>query len=119
MNHFFPNEFDAPKAAFGQIVKDQYACRDACIAKAPKCGGFTYFAQRVEGLAEIGKCWLKANPEHDKVNEPGPYKYLPYRATISGDISCPGIRKGIGSPDILTCLHINTYLQVSTLKQVS
>ena len=101
MIHFFPNEFDAPKAAFGQIVEDQYACRDACIALAPKCGGFTYFAEEVRGIADKGKCWLKANPKHDKVNEPGPYKYIPYGPTISGDISCQGIRKGISIPHLL------------------
>ena len=93
MNQFFPQEFEEPNEPFGQIVENEYACRDLCIAKAPKCGGFTYFAERVEGVAEKGKCWLKANKEQVE-GEHGPYKYMPYSATISGSLSCPGIEKG-------------------------
>ena len=97
MDHYFPNEFKKPNAAFGQIVKDQYACRDACIAKAPKCGGFTYFTEAVRGQGNKGACLLKANPEHEQVNMKGPYNYVSIPSTISGSLSCLGIEKGKGS----------------------
>ena len=106
MNYYFPNEFKKPNAAFGQIVKDQYACRDACIAKAPKCGGFTYFAEEVRGEAEKGKCWLKANP--DQINKNGPYNYASNPATISGSLSCLGIEKGKGIPITLICKDLKS-----------
>ena len=96
MSHFFPEKFEEPNEPFAKIVENEYACRDLCIAKAPECGGFTYFAERIEGEAEKGACLLKAHKEWIKPFKALPYTYIPNSATISGSLSCPGIEKGKG-----------------------
>ena len=94
MSHFFPEKFEEPNEPFAKIVENEYACRDLCIAKAPECGGFTYFAERIEGEAEKGACLLKAHKEWIKPFKALPYTYIPNSATISGSLSCSGILKG-------------------------
>ena len=105
MHLFFPKEFEQPNAPFGQIVKNEYVCRDLCHAKAPKCGGFTYFAR---GLRRKGKCLLKAHPEW--INKRGPYKFLSNSNAISGTLSCPGIMKGMHNHTCFLKLYTKYFL---------
>ena len=69
------------KEYFAKEMKDQFDCRNDCLANNKTCAGFTFFTN-------TKRCLLKSRKEDVK------YNYIDKEMAVSGSLSCPGMLIG-------------------------